>query len=181
MVAEGRPDDLPDGHQVRALRGGDVHRGAGDVAQPAPGGGQRLAQVGDGAFGLDPQVAGRDHGPVVAQRAGAGREHQTGRGGDHGGVGVGHVVGERPSSREGTARWRTVVDVVPHTTACRPNSTMIAPASHGDRVSASPRWVSVSITRPMRMRVARLKRSSSRRYVAEPSSPPAALAVISRP
>ncbi len=52
----------------------------------------------------------------------------------------------------GTARWRTVMDVVPHTKAWAPKTKKIGSATAGEVVSASPRWVRVSITSPIRIR-----------------------------
>ena len=54
----------------------------------------------------------------------------------------------------GTARCRTVVDVVPQMTAWIPKMTIMAPAATADVVIARTRWVTVSISRPARISVA---------------------------
>ena len=64
----------------------------------------------------------------------------------------------RPCSAVGTARCRTVIDVVPQTNACAPKTKKIGSATTGLVVSASARWVSVSMIRPTRMMLPRLTR-----------------------
>jgi hypothetical protein len=61
---------------------------------------------------------------------------------------------------EGTARWRTVVEVVPHTTAWMPNRVIVAPTTSADVDTARIRWVTVSRSSPTRIRVASAKRRS---------------------
>ena len=86
-----------------------------------------------------------------------------------------------PSRASGTARWRTTVDVVPHTKACAPNTTNVASAIAADVVSARTRCVAVSIRRPTRMMSPSENRRSRRPYEVVPMIPPTAMAVVSRP
>src|SRR5215218_6262679 len=87
----------------------------------------------------------------------------------------------RPRSSSDLARWRTAVDVVPHTKACIPNTTNVTRATAGSVVSASTRWVPVSMSRPTRMMSASENRRSSRPYDTVPMIPPIAIAVVSSP
>jgi hypothetical protein len=67
----------------------------------------------------------------------------------------------RPWSAVGTARCRIVIEVVPHTNACAPNTKKTGIATYGDDVAASARWVRVSMTSPIRIRSPRLIRRVS--------------------
>ena len=62
----------------------------------------------------------------------------------------------RPCMCVGTARWRTVTDVVPQTKAWAPNTNITTSATHGSVFSASTRWVRVSMISPPRMMLPRL-------------------------
>ena len=62
-----------------------------------------------------------------------------------------YTLPTRPCSSVGTARCRTVGDVVPQTKACAPKTTMITIATQAVVVSASAEWVSVSMISPTRM------------------------------
>ena len=64
----------------------------------------------------------------------------------------------RPCSSGGTARCRTVTDVVPQTNACAPKTKKTGIATQGLVVSASARCVSVSMISPIRMMLPRLTR-----------------------
>ena len=78
-----------------------------------------------------------------------------------------------PGARVGTARWRTVTEVVPHTNAC---SAEHEEDRHRDRrevVIASPRCVSVSMISPTRMMLPRLTRRVIHPYDRVPRRPPA--------
>jgi len=81
----------------------------------------------------------------------------------------------------GTARIRTVREVVPHTNACAPKMNMITRATTNDVFTASARWVRVSMESPTRMIQARLKRRSSQSYAAVPTRPPTAPTLVSMP
>jgi len=87
----------------------------------------------------------------------------------------------RPISGSGVASCRAVVDTMPHTTAWTPNTAMVAPATHGLRVSARIRWTVVSITRPARSRVSEPTRGSSRWYAGMPKTAPIAPTDTSSP
>ena len=87
----------------------------------------------------------------------------------------------RPWSSVGTARCRTVIDVVPHTNACAPKTKKIPIATQGVVVSARHRWVRVSMTRPMRMRFARVTCLVSQPYPSTPARPPSATTVVISP
>ena len=81
----------------------------------------------------------------------------------------------------GTARCWTVIEVVPQMKACAPKTKKIARATAGSVVSASPRCVRVSTTRPMRIRSPRLTRRVIQPYDAVPISPPTAPTVVMSP
>ncbi len=87
----------------------------------------------------------------------------------------------RPCSPVGTARWRTVSEVVPQMNACAPKTKNTGSATYGDEVDASARWVRVSMTRPTRISPPRLIRRVSQPYETVPSRPPAAETVVISP
>src|SRR6266536_4313238 len=87
----------------------------------------------------------------------------------------------RPISGSGVASCRAVVDTIPHTTAWTPKTAMVAPATHGLRVSARTRCTVVSITSPARSSVSEPTRGSSRWYAGMPNTAPTAPTDISSP
>ena len=82
-------------------------------------------------------------------------ERQDDRGADEGEP-IAYRLPTRPCSSVGTARMRTVREVVPQTNAWAPKTNVIAIATHAVVVRARPRWVKVSMTSPTRIMFARL-------------------------
>ena len=87
----------------------------------------------------------------------------------------------RPCRCSGTARWRTVIEVVPQMKAWAPKTKKTHRATTGEVVSASARCVSVSMMSPARMTFPRLTRAVIQPYSPVPSNPPTADTVVSRP
>ena len=87
----------------------------------------------------------------------------------------------RPCISVGTARWRTVVEIVPQTKACAPNTKNTTRATAGSVFTARTRWVRVSMTRPPRMMLPRLTCRSSQPKDSVPTRPPQAAAEVSSP
>ena len=74
-----------------------------------------------------------------------------------------------------------VIAVVPQMNACAPKRKNTGMATYGFVVSASTRWVSVSMISPIRITSPRLTRLVIQPYDSVPSSPPTALTVVIRP